>query len=112
MENIFETQNDFCNEHGVFHRCKLNGNDYFFTDERIKDEDMPQGWYRADIRAKMCTNEWASIEPLVAFDHIATIISDKPITFGSENLIRIDSCELEWDEEVINGLPDDDDEEE
>ena len=101
MINLFETHNDFCNEHGVFHRCKLNGKNYFFTEERIKDEDMPNGLYRADIRSKWGSNEWASIEPIVAVDHIATIISDEPIKFGAENFTEIKSCELDWDKEVL-----------
>lgn len=46
MINLFETHNDFCNNHGVFHRCKLNGKDYFFTEERIKLQDMPDGLYK------------------------------------------------------------------
>lgn len=105
MKNLFETHNDFCNNHGVFHRCKLNGKDYFFTTERISDKDMPKGLYRADIRAKWGTDEWASIEPLVRVDHIATIISDTKFEFdvhnhnGNDVYTEITDCELDWDEE-------------
>lgn len=114
MINLFETHSDFCNNHGVFHRCKLNGKDYFFTEERIKDADMPNGLYKADIRAKWGTNDWATIEPDVVVDHIATIISDEPIEFKKhdvepnihiegyeDNYTEIKSCELDWDEEVL-----------
>lgn len=108
MINLFETHNDFCNNHGVFHRCKLNGKDYFFTEERIKDEDMPKGLYRADIRGKWGTNEWATIEPYVGVDHIATIISDEEFDFDSwyprqdgtlDEFTTITECILDWDEE-------------
>ena len=111
MINLFDTHSDFCNNHGVFHRCKLNGKDYFFTEERIKAEDMPEGLYKADIRAKWGTNDWATIEPVVAVDHIATIISDEPIVYVDnysypnvidghiDNYTPIDECVLDWDEE-------------
>ena len=108
MINLFETHNDFCNNHGVFHRCKLNGKDYFFTEERIKAEAMPEGLYKADIRAKWGTDEWATIEPVVVVDHIATIISDEPIEFNNHyscsdnaesDYIVINECTLDWDEE-------------
>lgn len=114
MINLFDTHSDFCNNHGVFHRCTLNGKDYFFTEERIKAEDMPEGLYKADIRAKWGTDEWATIEPDVVVDHIATIISDEPIEFKEHNVepniniegyednyTTINECILDWDEEVL-----------
>ena len=108
MINLFETHSDFCNNYGVFHRCKLNGKDYFFTEERIKTKDVPEGLYKADIRAKWGTDEWATIEPVVVVDHIATIISDEPIEFNNHyscsdnadcDYIVINECVLDWDEE-------------
>jgi hypothetical protein len=109
MINLFETHIDFCNNHGVFHRCKLNGKDYFFTEERIKTKDVPEGLYKADIRAKWGTDEWATIEPVVVVDHIATIISDEPIEFNENRNLDVDGivdeyttineCILDWDEE-------------
>ena len=107
MINLFETHNDFCNDHGVFHRCKLNGKDYFFTEERIKLQDMPDDLYKADIRGAWGKDEWATIEPFVRVDHRATIISDEPFNFEefetNSNLkdafTIIKSCTLDWDEE-------------
>lgn len=96
--------NDFCNNHGVFHKCYLNGNGepYFFTEEHIKDEDMPAGLYRADIRhSDSDFDKWATIEPHVWVNHAATIISDEPFVFGDDNYETIDICEIEWDEEVL-----------
>ena len=113
MIDLFNECNDFCNDHGVFHICVLNGEEYYFTEERIKDEDMPKGLYKADIRAKWGTDEWATIEPLVAVDHIATIISDKPFAYTCGDQEKpytpIKSCELYWDEEMLDGIDDEDD---
>ena len=104
MINLFETHNDFCNNHGVFHRCKLNGKDYFFTEERIKLQDMPDGLYKADIRGAWGKDNWATIEPFVGVDHRATIISDEEFIFpkrknSSDTYIEIKTCTLHWDEE-------------
>lgn len=107
MINLFETHNDFCNNHGVFHRCKLNGKDYFFTEERIAPKDMPDGLYKADIRGSWGKDEWATIEPFARVDHRATIISDKEFhydTFVNRNGTKdyyepITECEIDWDEE-------------
>ena len=93
--------NDFCNNHGIFHSCVLNGELYLFTDERIKDEELPAGWYRADVRhSDSDFDQWATIEPLVRVNHAATIISDKPFNFGSEKYIVITDCVRTYDEEV------------
>lgn len=105
MTNLFETHSDFCNNHGVFHRCKLNGRDYFFTEERIAPKDMPDGLYKADIRGVWGKDEWASIEPSVGVDHRATIISDEKINFDVHNdadlYTEIKECVLDWDEENL-----------
>lgn len=108
MINLFETHNDFCNEHGVFHRCKINGKDYFFTEERIADSKMPKGLYKAEIRSADFTDKWCTIEPSVWVNHCATIISDEPFKFdkhvnfdGVYLYTEINNYTLDWDEEVL-----------
>lgn len=111
MIDLINEYNDFCNDHGVFHHCKLNGKDYFFTEERINEIDMPEGLYKADIRGKWGKDEWATIEPLVYVDHIATIVSDKPFDYDNpeDPHIDIEKYTLDWDEEMLNGIDGEDD---
>ena len=99
---FFEKYNDFCNEHDIFHTCVLNGEPYIFTDERIKRNELPEGWYAADVRSSDSDfDKWATIEPLVCVNHAATIISDKPFDFGSDNYIAIKDCYRNYDEAVM-----------
>lgn len=105
MINLFETHNDFCHNHGVFHRCKINGKDYFFTEERIKLQDMPDGLYKADINGK---DEWAAIVPFARANHRATIISDEEFHYNDNSFVNhhgskeyyepITECVLYWNE--------------
>lgn len=99
---FFNKYNDFCNNHDIFHTCVVNGNLYLFTDERIKRADLPEGWYAADVRSSDSDfDKWATIEPMVCVNHAATIISDQPFDFGSDNYIVIKDCDRTYDEAVM-----------
>lgn len=81
MEDLFKTRPDFTCNHDL-RRCKVNGKEMFCTDERIKDEDMPAGLYKAEVRSSDHDAEkWATIEPRVGVNHCATLVSGEPFDF-------------------------------
>lgn len=88
MRNLFETESNFCDSHDL-HKCeityKVNGNevtiDAFFTDEHIYDKDVPKDLFKYEVRSCDDSEDWATIEPRVYVNHIATIVVDTPIEF-------------------------------
>lgn len=88
MRNLFKEMPDFTCNHDL-HKCeityKANGKkktiDAFFTDERIDDNEMPEGLFKYEIRSADNSEEWATIERRVCVNHIATIVVDTPIEF-------------------------------
>lgn len=108
MENLFETRPDFTCNHDM-RRCTVNGKDMFCTDERIKDEDMPKDLYKAEVRSSDHEPKWATIEPKVCVNHIATLVSDQPFNFDKEMhlsngkvdpYIEVKSYEIEHDPDL------------
>lgn len=88
MENLFETRPDFTCKYDM-RRCTVNGREMFCTDERIKNEDVPEGLYKAEVRGNDFDNtKWETIEPFVGVNHTATLVSDEPFEYDREEEIK------------------------
>jgi len=88
MRNLFFEMPDFVCNHDL-HKCEITYKanckettiEAFFTDERIADNDIPEGLFKYEIRSADNSEEWATIERRVGVNHIATIVVDTPIEF-------------------------------
>lgn len=60
-----------------------------FTNERLTDEDIPNGWNLYHLRQNPDTGRFASIEPNVRVDHGGSIVSKEPIDFGERDCIEL-----------------------
>jgi len=95
MENLLETMPEFVRDHDL-KRCVVNGREMYCTDERIKDEDMPKGLYKAEVRSSDTDDDkWSTIEPSVLVNHCATLVSDEPFKF-EQPYIMVDTYDIEY----------------
>ena len=120
MENLFETRPDFTCKYDM-RRCTVNGREMFCTNERIKDSDMPSGLYKAEVRGNDFDNaKWETIEPAVAVNHTATLISDEPFVFEDHYDIKgrnyqytqVNGYEIEHDPDLDFPIDDEDEDDE
>ena len=61
-----------------------------FTDERLSDDDIPEGLYRYDLRQSDDGDTFATIEPYVRVNHGGTILTKEPLEFGDSDFIALD----------------------
>ena len=87
MDELFETNPDFTCKYDM-RCCTVNGRKMYCTKERIADKDMPDGWYKADVRSSDHSDKWSTIEPSVAVNHVATLVSDRPFKFIDKYNVR------------------------
>lgn len=87
MDELFETNPDFTCKYDM-RRCTVNGKKMYCTKERIADKDMPDGWYKAEVRSSDHSDKWCTIEPSVAVNHVATLVSDRPFKFIDQYNVR------------------------
>lgn len=63
------------------------GQTALFANERLTDNDIPQGLHRYDLRESDNGDGFAAIEPRVTVNHGGTIITAEPIDFGERGYI-------------------------
>lgn len=62
-----------------------------FSDDRITDDDVPDGMYHYDLREGDGYNTYfGSIEPEVIVDFAGSIITLRPFDFGTDGYIELD----------------------
>lgn len=72
---------DFCDNFKI-KECIVNGEKMYCTELRMKQDDIPDGWHKADIRHD--DEDWckpSTYEPFVMVNHWGTLISDKPFEY-------------------------------
>lgn len=74
---------------------EVYGRSALFSDRRISDSDIPDGMYHYELReGDGFQTNYRSIEPNVRIDFAGSIITRKPIDFGTDGYIELD-CETE-----------------
>lgn len=56
----------------------VNGREVYYTNLRIRNADVPDGFFKYEIRSSDFDDTWATIENFVWVNHIATILTDEP----------------------------------
>lgn len=60
-----------------------------FSNDRITQEDLPEGLYKYDLRHGD-SGDFVAVEPRVIVNHAGTIITKEPIDFGDAGYISFD----------------------
>ena len=63
--------------------CMVNGNEYLFTNLRIKRDALPEGVVAYDVRDN-CDGEWCQIQRFVMVNHWGAIIGTDPLPMEEE----------------------------
>ena len=61
-----------------------------FSNERIKDTDVPGWFYKYDLREGDCETPFATVEKRVVVNHAGTILTLEPIEFGNDDYRELD----------------------
>ena len=67
----------------------LFGKIMLFSNSRLTEEDIPNGWHLYHLRQNPDTGRFATIEPNVRVDHAGSIVSKEPIDFGERDHIEL-----------------------
>ena len=73
-------------ENSDYQLIELLGKPALFTNERLTDEDIPQGLYCYHLREGDDGN-FCSVEPKVGVNHGGSVITDEPIDFGEQGYV-------------------------
>ncbi len=68
---------------------ELIGIPALFSNDRITQEDLPEGLYKYDLRHGD-SGDFVAVEPRVIVNHAGTIITKEPIDFGDAGYISFD----------------------
>lgn len=70
---------------------KLFGKKVLFTSERIRDSDLPKGFYKYEVRHDdECQGIMCEIAKRIFVNHWGTILSKEEIDLGSDGYLLID----------------------
>ncbi|MBR3997585.1 MAG: hypothetical protein IKI93_04495 [Clostridia bacterium] len=72
-----------------YEMVELFGIPAFFTNDRITDEDIPQGFYCYQLRFDDDLSEFATVEPRVAINHAGSVITTEPLDFGESGVLEL-----------------------
>ncbi len=72
-----------------YEMVELFGLPAFFTNDRISDEDIPQGFYCYHLRFDDDLSEFATVEPRVAINHAGSVITTEPLDFGESGVLEL-----------------------
>lgn len=94
----------------------VNGREVYYSNDRIPMSEVPEGFYRYEVRSKDNGSGWATIENSVIVNFAATIITDEKIPFtkhawfnpftgsdGVDDYCDIESYEITedfWDDDL------------
>ena len=67
----------------------LFGKIMLFSNSRLTEEDIPNGWHLYHLRQNPDTGRFATIEPNVRVDHAGSIVSKESIDFGERDYIEL-----------------------
>lgn len=72
-----------------YEMVELFGFPAFFTNDRISDEDIPQGFYCYHLRFDDDLSDFATVEPRVAINHAGSVITTEPLDFGESGVLEL-----------------------
>lgn len=76
-----------CVENEEYQQIELLGKSALFTNDRLTDEDVPQGMYCYHLRHSDDGGRFCSVEPKVGVNHGGSVITKEPIDFGEQGYI-------------------------
>ncbi len=76
-----------CVENEEYQQIELLGQPALFTNDRLTDEDIPQGMYCYHLRHSDDGGRFCSVEPKVGVNHGGSVIAKVPIDFGKQGFI-------------------------
>lgn len=74
-------------ENEEYQQIELLGKTALFTNDRLTDEDVPQGMYCYHLRHSDDGGRFCSVEPKVGVNHGGSVITKEPIDFGEQGYI-------------------------
>lgn len=74
-------------------KIKINGIEFYYSQKRIKSEDIPNGYYKYAVRWADDYKDLGTIEPAVWVNHEMDLLTTTPLDFGILGYIEIN----EWD---------------
>lgn len=111
-----DRHSDFVCDHEIG-IAKVNGLEVYYTELRIKNEDVPEGFFKYEVRSADFEPRWATIEKWVGVNHCATILSEVEIPMEEHHEYeimgkpRVDDYTEIKEYEIIESYWDDDDDE-
>lgn len=84
-----DRHSDFVCDHEIG-IAKVNGIEVYYTELRIKKEEVPAGFFKYEVRSSDYGPEWATIEKWVGVNHCATILSEVEIPMENHEEYEVD----------------------
>jgi hypothetical protein len=72
-----------------YDQIELLGKTMLFSNNRITENDIPEGLFCYDLRYNDDNDKFASLEPKVTVNHAGSVITNEPIDFGEQGYIAL-----------------------
>jgi hypothetical protein len=80
---------DYINTWTTYQEIELFDKPMLFSNNRITENDIPEGLFCYDLRYNDDNDKFASLEPKVTVNHAGSVITNEPIDFGEQGYIAL-----------------------